>query len=326
MAVYNRIRALSTNPLRKFYVFSNQFHRDTFVKRMDGETPNDYNNRENKRRATEEGISAETIQSYVKSLDQPELLDLLVHPAPESEDIVMDEVEDLRPSKRQVVYQEHKPMSGITLGLHRGIYHQGKLRINRYNPFEAYVGSESIGDEIIIHARQNMNRAFDGDIVTVELLPQDQWDEENNLSIADEEDEEEDVHLAPSSADDAPRTTNLVSGLASDMNSTPYCGSLEPMPLPAGTGSLISALFVSKDHRVPKIRIQTRQLENLLDKRIIVAVDSWDRQSRYPSGHYVRVIGEIGDRDSENEVVLIENDINSRPFSSQVLACLPPLP
>jgi exosome complex exonuclease DIS3/RRP44 len=26
------------------------------------------------------------------------------------------------------------------------------------------------------------------------------------------------------------------------------------------------------------------------------------------------------------QVVLIENDINSRPFSSQVLSCLPPLP
>ncbi|OMO83389.1 Ribonuclease II/R [Corchorus olitorius] len=369
MAVYNRIRALSTNPLRKFYVFSNQFHKDTFVKRMDGETPNDYNDRairvasrwyqthlgpstpvllitndrENKRRAIEEGISTDTIQSYVKSLGQPELLDLLVHPASESDDVAMEQVEDLRPSKRQVVYQEHKPMSEITLGLHRGIYHQGKIRVNRYNPFEAYVGSESIGDEIIIYGRQNMNRAFDGDIVAVELLPQDQWHEEKSLCIADEEDDEEDVHLAPSSADDAPRTTNLVSGSATETNSTQsrpsgrvvgiikrnwhsYCGSLEPMPMPAGTGSYTSALFVSKDRRVPKIRIQTRQLENLLDKRIMVAVDSWDRQTRYPSGHYVRVIGEIGDRDTESEVVLIENDINSRPFSAQVLACLPPLP
>ena len=26
------------------------------------------------------------------------------------------------------------------------------------------------------------------------------------------------------------------------------------------------------------------------------------------------------------QVVLIENDINNRPFSSQILACLPPLP
>ena len=67
---------------------------------------------------------------------------------------------------------QHKPMSEITSGLHRGIYHQGKLRVNRYNPFEAYVGSESIGDEIIIYGRSNMNRAFDGDIVAVELLPQ----------------------------------------------------------------------------------------------------------------------------------------------------------
>lgn len=77
-------------------------------------------------------------------------------------------------------------MSEITSGLHRGIYHQGKLRVNRYNPFEAYVGSESIGDEIIIYGRANMNRAFDGDIVAVELLPQDQWYEEKSLSIADE--------------------------------------------------------------------------------------------------------------------------------------------
>lgn len=80
---------------------------------------------------------------------------------------------------------QHKPMSEITAGLHRGIYHQGKLRVNRYNPFEAYVGSESIGDEIVIHGRTNMNRAFDGDIVVVELLPQDQWHDEKS-KIVDE--------------------------------------------------------------------------------------------------------------------------------------------
>lgn len=72
--------------------------------------------------------------------------------------------------------------------------------------------------------------------------------------------------------------------------------------MPAGSGGIAHALFVSKDRRIPKIRIHTRQLDNLLDKRIIVAVDSWDRQSRYPSGHYVRTIGQIGDRDTESEV------------------------
>ncbi|XP_052196214.1 exosome complex exonuclease RRP44 homolog A [Diospyros lotus] len=369
LSVYNRIRALCSNSLRKFFVFSNEYHKDTYVKAMVGESPNDRNDRairvaaqwyqnhlgdatrvllitndrENKRKATEEGIIAETVESYVKSLGQPGLLDLLVHPS--SEDVGMEDVEDPRPSKRKIIYTEHKPMSEITAGLHRGIYHQGKLRVNRFNPFEAYVGSESIGDEIVIYGRTNMNRAFDGDVVAVELLPQDQWCEEKSMSIADEEDDnEEDVHLVPNSADDAPRVTNVVAqGSARDakaVSSRPsgrvvgiikrnwhsYCGSLEPMPMPAGTGGVAHALFVSKDRRIPKIRIQTRQLGNLLDKRIIVAVDSWDCLSRYPSGHYVRTIGEIGDRDTESEVVLIENDIDARPFSSQVLACLPPLP
>lgn len=58
--------------------------------------------------------------------------------------------------------------------------------MNRYNPFEAYVGSESIGDEIVIYGRSNMNRAFDGDIVAVELLPQDQWRDGKSMIIADD--------------------------------------------------------------------------------------------------------------------------------------------
>ena len=81
---------------------------------------------------------------------------------------------------------QHKPLSEITTGIRCGIYHQGKLRVNRYNPFEAYVGSESLSDEIIIYGRANMNRAFDGDIVAVQLLPRDEWNEEKSLAIADE--------------------------------------------------------------------------------------------------------------------------------------------
>ena len=137
-----------------------------------------------------------------------------------------------------LVLSQHKPMSEITSGLRCGIYHQGKLRFNRYNPFEAYVGSESIGDEIVIRGRSNMNRAFDGDIVAVELLPQDQWHESKSFIADDDgifsvlkeqdethlilfsylvnlavcvffpEEEEEEVHLVPNSADDAPRNTS----------------------------------------------------------------------------------------------------------------------
>ena len=68
------------------------------------------------------------------------------------------------------------------------------------------------------------------------------------------------------------------------------------------------------------------QADTLADKRIVVAIDSWDVDSAYPSGHYVRTLGPIGDKDTETEVLLLENDINTSPFSPAVHACVPPLP
>ena len=46
-----------------------------------------------------------SVESYVRSLSRPDLLDLLVHPA-SAEDVIMEEVEDLRPSKKKVLYAE----------------------------------------------------------------------------------------------------------------------------------------------------------------------------------------------------------------------------
>lgn len=46
------------------------------------------------------------------------------------------------------------------------------------------------------------------------------------------------------------------------------------------------------------------QAETLSDKRIVVAIDSWEADSAYPAGHYVRTLGLIGDRETETEVRL----------------------
>lgn len=41
-------------------------------------------------------------------------------------------------------------------------------------------------------------------------------------------------------------------------------------------------LFIPADKKIPFIRIETRQAEMLQNKRIIVAIDSWPRDSRNP--------------------------------------------
>jgi exosome complex exonuclease DIS3/RRP44 len=44
---------------------------------------------------------------------------------------------------------------------------------------------------------------------------------------------------------------------------------------------------------LPRIRIRTRQGPALVNKKILVAIDAWASTSRYPDGHFVRVLGEV---------------------------------
>ena len=58
-------------------------------------------------------------------------------------------------------------------------------------------------------------------------------------------------------------------------------------------------------------------------KRILVAIDKWDKQSKYPAGHFIRVLGDVGDKSTETQVLLLECDVPFAPFSPNVLSHLP---
>ena len=45
ISVHKRLRAIISDEQRRFHVFSNEFHRETFTARAVGETPNDRNDR-----------------------------------------------------------------------------------------------------------------------------------------------------------------------------------------------------------------------------------------------------------------------------------------
>jgi len=102
--------------------------------------------------------------------------------------------------KRARIYSEHRPLSEVAAGLKSGTLWQGCLRVSRFNKKEAWVKLASSGggngsggggndnggggdgsspsssfSEILIKGELAMNRAFDGDIVAVRLLPREQW-------------------------------------------------------------------------------------------------------------------------------------------------------
>ena len=75
---------------------------------------------------------------------------------------------------------------------------------------------------------------------------------------------------------------------------------------------------------LPRIRLRTRQAPTLIGQKILVTIDRWDATSRYPEGHFVRALGKVESKETEQESLLLEFDVPYRPFGKAVLDCLPP--
>ena len=59
----------------------------------------------------------------------------------------------------------------------------------------------------------------------------------------------------------------------------------------------------------------------LANQIILVSIDCWEANHRFPTGHYVRTLGPVGDKDAESEAILIEHEV-CLP-SSHACLCFP---
>ena len=315
------------------------------------------NDRLNRERASEEGINAFTIHEYVKSMKRrPSLMDVLASCDSETDGGGMVEGGD-GARKSKVIFPEHLLLSAIQIGIKSGRYQQGIFQGSRENYLEGRVNldlkSNSIKEagNILVKGLKNLNRSIHGDLVAVEMFPKAEWSapsgvvmkdaelvqeekiRKGEVMTSDSEDDEDDKILLEDGEGDKKvaskkpasiQMTGRVVGIIR-RNWRAYCGTLLPL-----THSLMSStrrhLFVAADRSIPRIRLETRQADTLLHKRIIVNIDSWPRTSRHPLGHFVRVLGDIGDKETENEVLLLEHDVPHQSFSKSVLDDLPQLP
>ncbi|XP_075919903.1 exosome complex exonuclease RRP44-like [Petromyzon marinus] len=226
-----------------------------------------------------------------------------------------------------VIFPEHLSLSQLQEGVRSGRCVQGTFLASRENYLEGTLRVRGDGDsdkEVLIQGLQHLNRAMHDDIVCVEMFPEERWVAPSSLVLHDEgvagdvaEENEEDVLKAESGK--MRRPTGKVVGIIK-RNSRPLCGMLMPSPIKEATRHL----FTPADRRMPRVRVETRQAASLQAHRIVVAIGDWLRHSRYPNGHFVRSLGECGDKETETEVLLLEHDVPHQPFSQAVLACLPP--
>uniref|UniRef100_A0ACB8FIZ4 Exosome catalytic subunit dis3 n=1 Tax=Sphaerodactylus townsendi TaxID=933632 RepID=A0ACB8FIZ4_9SAUR len=352
--VYKRIKDVITNQEKHFYSFTNEHHKDTYIEQEKGENSNDRNDRairvavkwynehlqklqteekiqvilltndrKNKARAVEEGITAYTCEEYIKSLiANPELVDRLAS--------LNDEGNEIETGR--IIFSEHLPLSKLQQGIKSNLYLQGTFRANRDNYLEATVWAHGDAEEreIIIQGLRNLNRAVHEDVVAVELLPKDAWAAPSSVVLHDdanqdeddvEQEEEKENSLKSSASGRMLRPTGRVVGIIK-RNWRPFCGMLCKSQIKESRRHL----FTPADRRIPRIRIETRQASTLEGQRIIVAIDGWPRNSRYPNGHFVKNLGAAGDKETETEVLLLEHDVPHQPFSQAVLSFLPKMP
>lgn len=296
--------------------------------------------KDNKTKAQQDGLIACTMVEYVDELKEyPELADMVVIPSDENTD------------DKRFTYEEHMTPVQISGGIKAGLLYQGTLNISMHNYLEGTIMTEVDGIEtqILISGRASLNRAIQGDTVAVKLLPKEEWKTNVSSIVVDdetekvEEKEEEEKEkkdknekqekeekeesktekIVPVS--EKPCPTGKVVGIIKK-NWRQYCGSIDKATVQktSNEAAAQNVLVISMDRRIPKIRIRTRQAQSLSGKRIVVSIDSWNRTSLYPSGHFVKDLGEIGDRNTETEVLLLEHDVPYMPFSQQVLNDLPP--
>ncbi|KAI2668439.1 Exosome complex exonuclease RRP44 [Labeo rohita] len=315
--VYKRIKDAIHEKEKHFYTFTNEHHRETFIEREQGESANDRNDRAirvaakwyadhlakesnggslkvvlltddraNKEKAEQHGLIVYRCEEYIKSLIGN----------PELVDrlaLQSDDQNEITGSK--LLFPEHLPLSRIQTGIKNGVFLQGTFHANRDNYLEGTVFINREGEDI---------------------------NEDDSPNDEDaEEDETENKLKSVSSESSVLKPTGRVVGIIK-RNWRPFCGMLSQSLIKEATRHL----FTPADRRIPRIRIETRQAANLIGQRIMVAIDGWPKNSRYPNGHFVRNLGAAGDKETETEVLLLEHDVPHQPFSQAVLSFLPKMP
>ena len=295
------------------------------------------NDQENRTRAKKEHVNAASLREYVGVLEDADRLYDMVSQSAESQ--------EARAAGGELFYPEYYSMSRMMTGIKAGTLHRGIFNVSPYNYLEGKVKVPAFDKPLLVLGRGSSNRSISGDVVVVEILPKEQWkapstqilDEEvvnKNDNPEDEEQEETVVTENERRAlQDEVRSAHTAGG---ETKAQPTCkvvgvlkrnwrqlvGTIDAASGTTGTRQA-TVFLVPMDKRIPKIRIRTRRVDDLIGKRILATIDSWDRDTRHPVGHYIRSLGELETKDAETEALLLEYDVQYRPFPKAVLDCLP---
>ncbi|XP_076305106.1 DIS3-like exonuclease 1 isoform X2 [Tachypleus tridentatus] len=348
---YKKALSIIRDPRKECVAFLDELHRDTYVEKENGHASKEilycatfrtaewYHEHLQRKMpiivVTEDhqviekyenqtlGVFVISFRNYLEEFwpDLEHVLDLF-----DSLQTIAQTASETKTSGGTSEYSNYLPPEVLYAGLKNMRYFQGQLRVNKNNSGkEAFISvywlsSKECGD-ILIEGMKNRNRAIHGDEVVVDLMPKSEWKSRNHVLTNNSEEtvngEENNKYtkIMP--------VGRVVGVLQRRWRNYVACLSDEEDFNTANRKLGGRILVIPYDSRIPKIRITTKQAVNFQNKRIVVRIDSWDRDSQYPSGHFVRILGEIGDLETEIAAILVEHEISVSPFSKGLLEEVP---
>lgn len=296
--------------------------------------------RGNLQKAKAEGVTAFALKDYVEKLDDAgHLLDMISEGRDRSQ---------VSGKKTEQIYPDYYSISKARTGINNGTLHQGTFTVSPYNYLEGSVHVSAFERPLLIIGRENSNRAVSGDMVVLEILPKDQWKAPSSKILEGEDVNKDDN--AEAEEDEAVVTQQERKALQEELKQThkkdregraqptarvvavikrnwrQYVGHVDQDSIRSSSKfsrAQQTVFLIPMDKRIPKIRIRTRLASELTAKRVVATIDSWDQDSRYPTGHVIRTLGEMETKGAETEALLLEYDVQYRPFPKTVLDCLP---
>jgi exoribonuclease R len=236
----------------------------------------------------------------------------------------------------------------------------GKLICYEHTCWEGEVELQSAAVRtVVIQGRENMNRALDGDIVAIEIITaasddevsENIWSSSSRLtddaavSADDDDDSSLDIIKKKKQLQTAPaptlnsilfrnisigRVVGIIQRAVTDIVVTvpladkDKSSSVEPADDAASVPGKEAFVLVTPIARnIPHCRLRTRLHQKLQGQRVIVRLDNWPHDSKFPNVHFIRTIGDPNDWRTDIDALLERHHIVPRPFSANALRCLP---
>lgn len=152
---------------------------------------------------------------------------------------------------------------------------------------------------------KNMNRAIHGDDVYVEII-EEVCEDEIDVNVEDTND-----FVTKKNKLENETNKNVLFGKVvgiAKREKTELIGTILNSTI-SGDGSQ-NVLVLPIDKRYPPIRIRTSQPDELVNRRLWIELEFWEKDSKYPTGHYFKKMSQIGDVNGEIECILLSNGVS----------------